>query len=66
MRALANVSIVMGTVLLMATTLFMMASLALVLTFGVPEAFLSVALAIAMAPLGMVIAGVLIRRVALG
>jgi hypothetical protein len=50
----------------MATTLFMMASLALVLTFGVPEAFLSVALAIAMAPLGMVIAGVLIRRVALG
>jgi hypothetical protein len=52
--------------MLMATTLFMMASLALVLTFGVPEGFLSVALAIAMAPLGMVVAGVLIRRVALG
>ena len=66
MKALANVSIVVGTVLLMASTLYMMASLALVLTFGVTEGFLLVALPIAMAPLGMVVAGMLIRRLALG
>ncbi len=64
MRILANVSIVMGTILLIATTLFMMASLALVLTFGVADGVLSAALPIAMAPLGMVVAGVLIRRFA--
>ncbi len=64
MRILANVSIVIGTMLLMATTLFMMASRALVLTFGVADGVLSAALPIAMAPLGMIVAGVLIGRVA--
>ncbi len=64
MKVLANVSIVMGSVLLMATTLFMMASLALVVAFGVGEGLMSSALPIAMAPLGMVVGGVLVRRAA--
>jgi len=42
----------------------MMASLALGLTFGVSDGIVGAALPIAMTPLGMVVAGVLIRRFA--